>query len=65
MTGALLSGATGIFLAHNHPGGSMKPSRNDIAITKKMIAAAEVLDLRFLDHLIVNGELNSYIGQWW
>jgi DNA repair protein RadC len=51
---ALKSCASGIILAHNHPSGELDPSREDIAITKKLKAGAELLDLKILDHLIVS-----------
>jgi DNA repair protein RadC len=50
---ALEMGAVGIILAHNHPSGVLKPSEADKAITAKLKKAAEVLDIRVLDHLIV------------
>lgn len=50
---ALDLGAVGIILAHNHPSGTLKPSEADKAITKKLKRAAELLDIRVLDHLIV------------
>jgi len=46
--------ASAIGLAHNHPSGNIKPSKPDIAITKKLIAAGNNLDIRVLDHLIIS-----------
>ena len=51
---ALKSCASGIVLAHNHPGGELDPSREDIALTNKIKAGAELLDLKVLDHLIIS-----------
>jgi len=51
---ALKSCATGIILCHNHPSGELDPSREDIAVTQKLKAGAELLDLKILDHLIVS-----------
>ena len=45
--------ATSIIIAHNHPSGSLKPSAEDLLITKKLIDAGSMLDLRVLDHLII------------
>jgi len=53
---ALLSNASSLILAHNHPSGSLKPSSADIAITKKIKAAGELMDIRLLDHLIITTE---------
>lgn len=50
---ALMASAAGILLAHNHPSGHLEPSHCDRAITKRMQQAAELLGLRFVDHLIV------------
>ncbi len=50
---ALLSMATGFILSHNHPSGSLKPSRSDIDITKKVKDAAKLMDITLLDHLII------------
>lgn len=45
--------ASGIILVHNHPSGNLKPSPNDISLTKKLKEAGEFLDISVLDHLIV------------
>ena len=53
MKTAIEVGAIGIILAHNHPSGTLKPSEADKQITKKLKTAAESLDIKVLDHLIV------------
>lgn len=50
---ALEVGAVALVLAHNHPSGTLKPSRADIEITKKLKIAATAMDIRILDHLII------------
>jgi len=50
---ALEVGATGLILAHNHPSGALKPSESDKQITHKLKMAADSLDIKVLDHLIV------------
>jgi len=50
---AIISGARGVFLIHNHPGGSPTPSQEDLMMTKKVKSACEAADLRFFDHVIV------------
>lgn len=45
-----------VILAHNHPSGNTAPSKEDIAITKKLIAAGKSLDLLVLDHLIITSD---------
>ena len=50
---AILMQAPKIVLVHNHPSGSLKPSKQDITITNKMIEAAEILGVKFVDHVII------------
>lgn len=51
---ALESLASGIILFHNHPSGNLKPSHQDLEITKKLVTGAKSLDLKILDHLIIS-----------
>ncbi|MFT3737306.1 MAG: DNA repair protein RadC [Breznakibacter sp.] len=53
MRKALESMSTSIILCHNHPSGSLQPSKADIDITKKLSEAGKVMDIPVLDHLIV------------
>lgn len=53
MKQALELGAVAMILSHNHPSGTLKPSAADTQITQKLKVAAEVLDLKVLDHLII------------
>lgn len=46
-------GAYGFVLVHNHPSGDPGPSHSDERFTRRLAEAAELLELRFLDHLIV------------
>ena len=50
---ALEVGATALILCHNHPSGTLKPSRADQEITQKLKSAAMSLDIKVLDHLII------------
>ena len=50
---ALLTNSVAIILAHNHPSGSMKPSRQDIEITKQVKEAARLMRITVIDHLIL------------
>lgn len=47
--------AHSVFLAHNHPGGSLSPSSADIAVTKKIQAALKTIGANLLDHFIIAG----------
>jgi DNA repair protein RadC len=51
---AMLTNATALILAHNHPSGGLKPSNADKAITKKLISAGQSLDILVCDHLILH-----------
>ena len=53
MKAALLCNATGIIIAHNHPSGNEKPSGEDNRITEQVKKAAETLNIRLIDHVIV------------
>jgi DNA repair protein RadC len=53
---ALLCNATQIILCHNHPSGKVNPSQSDIKITAQIKEAANFLDIRLLDHIIVSKE---------
>jgi DNA repair protein RadC len=53
---ALDNNATSIILAHNHPSNSLKPSHNDIQLTKKIMEAGKVLEISVLDHLIIGND---------
>lgn len=50
---AIEVGAVGLILAHNHPSGSLKPSEADKQITQKLKSAADSLDIKIIDHLII------------
>ncbi len=52
--------ATSIIVAHNHPSGSLKPSLEDIQITKSIKNAGEILNVTLLDHLIIGD--NSFLS---
>jgi DNA repair protein RadC len=57
---ALKCAASGIIVAHNHPSGDMKPSKHDIELTKKIVAACNLLDICCIDHIIVTAnDFNS------
>ena len=50
---ALHHHAAAVVLAHNHPSGSVQPSRADEALTQTLKAALALVDVRVLDHVIV------------
>ncbi len=50
---ALEVGAVSFILVHNHPSGTLKPSKADKNITQKLKVAAQSLDIKVLDHIII------------
>ena len=51
--------AAAIVLAHNHPSGDPTPSRDDVALTKRLVEAGELLGIPVLDHVII-GDAGRY-----
>ena len=45
--------AAAILVAHNHPSGTLEPSAEDLALTRRIVRAGDLLGIRVLDHLIV------------
>jgi DNA repair protein RadC len=53
-------GANRVIISHNHPSGNVEPSPEDIALTKQLLAGAQLLAIPILDHLILgNGNFQS------
>jgi DNA repair protein RadC len=50
---ALREGAAAVILLHNHPSGDPEPSREDVRLTKQLVQAGGLLDIKVHDHLIV------------
>jgi DNA repair protein RadC len=51
----LLLGAAGVLVFHTHPSGDPAPSVEDLAFTRRLAEAAEILGMKLLDHLILGG----------
>ncbi len=49
---AVREGACAVVVCHNHPSGDPEPSRDDMALTKRLAEAAEVIGVSFLDHIV-------------
>lgn len=54
--GALLANAANIICLHNHPSGDPMPSQEDIAITRRLREAGNILGIELLDHIIIAGD---------
>jgi len=52
--GAIVAGAAGIILGHNHPSGDPTPSKEDVEVTKMLGEAGKLLGIAVVDHVIVS-----------
>ena len=50
---ALQLNARSLIVAHNHPSGDATPSQQDINVTKRLISALELIDVKLLDHMVI------------
>jgi DNA repair protein RadC len=57
---AILHGASGIVLLHNHPSGDPTPSQSDVSLTRNLIDACRVVGIYLLDHVVVT----KHAGRW-
>lgn len=55
----LLRGAAGVILFHTHPSADPSPSAEDLAMTRRVAEAGEIVGIRLVDHLVLGG-----IGRW-
>ena len=62
MRKVLMMNCVSFIMAHNHPGESMTPSREDLDTTEAVKAASELLGLRLLDHFIISGISGDYLS---
>ncbi len=56
---AIKAAASRIILVHNHPSGDPNPSDEDLDVTRRLIEAGKMINIRVLDHVIVGD------GKWW
>jgi DNA repair protein RadC len=50
---AIRESAAAVIFIHNHPSGDIKPSQEDILLTKRLVQAGEVIGIQVLDHIII------------
>ena len=50
---AILANAPNIIVVHNHPSGDSEPSDSDLAVNRKLLEAANVMDIQLHDHVVV------------
>ena len=58
---AVMANASSIICFHNHPSGNPNPSREDLAVTDRLVKAGKILDIPVLDHIII-GDPGEYIS---
>lgn len=58
--GALRHNAVSLIFVHNHPSGNPAPSRNDKAVTRELVSAGSIMQLKVLDHIIIGD--NTYFS---
>lgn len=59
---SILSNAAAMLLLHNHPSGELHPSRQDIAVTDKMLMLSQLMGIPMQDHVIVGGDNKTYFS---
>jgi DNA repair protein RadC len=50
---AAAAGAAALVLFHNHPSGDPKPSPDDVELTRRLVAAGELMGINVIDHVIL------------
>lgn len=63
---AVASGSYAIIVLHNHPSGDPSPSETDRSLTQRLAAAADVLQVKLLDHVIISqrGRIRVRLPKW-
>lgn len=59
----LSSNAAAVIFAHNHPSGVAEPSDTDVRLTRKLIDALSLIDVRVLDHLIIGQGVQTSLAE--
>ena len=57
---ALELNANAVIMSHNHPSGNTEPSQADMNITNKLKSVLDLVDIRVLDHIIVEKDCTSF-----
>ena len=57
---AIVENASAIILTHNHPSGDPTPSAEDIRITRQLVEAGKIVDIKVLDHIIIGHCVNGF-----
>lgn len=57
---AILCNAAAVLLVHNHPSGDPTPSAEDVRITRQLVEAGRIIDIKVLDHVIIGHCVNGF-----
>lgn len=58
---AIIKGVTSLIVSHNHPGGETHPSEDDLAVTRKLKDAGQIVGIKLLDHIIIgSGKFDGF-----
>ncbi len=60
---AILKNSASVIVVHNHPSGSLEPSDEDLAVTKRLKDAGKLLGIELLDHVIVTAEFHTSLKE--
>lgn len=59
---SILSNAASMLMVHNHPSGSLNPSKSDVLVTDRMVQLCNLMGIPLLDHIIVGGDNKEYFS---
>ena len=59
---ALREGAVSLILLHNHPSGDPTPSKEDIRLTRQLVEAGTLLDIRVHDHIVIGNGTGAWVS---
>ena len=59
---SILSNANSVICIHNHPGGDVTPSDQDIEVTNRLMECGKILGIEVADHLIIGGNSGEYFS---
>jgi DNA repair protein RadC len=59
---AIVAGASGLVVTHNHPSGDPQPSAEDLALTRRLAAAGSLLGIEVLDHIITGDFTKAWVS---
>lgn len=59
---SILSNAAQMIIVHNHPSGSLEPSKEDTMITDRMLKLTGLMGIKLVDHVIVGGDNSRYFS---